>query len=585
MIKLIKNDYKRFKNYKLKIMKNLKLFLAIFILAIVITSCTHDDTMISIPEETAQQSFDNADAINGGRLYDKFYQTGSASVAGTDFTSPSDPNVVLADITNFGNFYRCKQCHGWDQLANTASYINRGPKTGRPDVSSQTLTEAINVDDIQTVFDHIKNDGGAPVSAARTADGTNPALGGNDMPDYGKILTDSQIWDLVKFLKTRAIDTDLLYDITTTGSYPTGSRTFTNIGKDGDAAAGDAFFANNCAICHGADGKNLNLEGLSLGEYGRKKPYETQHQARHGHLGSVMMGATGASISDIKNLLKALQDNTKYPDLALSQDEIDQQAFDAADKLNGARLYDKWWSTGTAVISGTDFANTVDPTINLADVTNYGDFYRCKQCHGWDQLGTNGGYIDRGPKIGRPDVADVTLLNAINSDPIRVVFDHIKNTGGRLVDPTKTTDGTNPTLGGNEMPDYGKILTDSQIWDLVKFLKVGALDTSLLYDIVTVGTYPTGSRTFNNVGKDGDATIGDMLLTNNCLVCHGNDGLTLNLEGKSLGEYGRLKPYETQHQAVSGHLGSIMMGFNDATITDIKNILKALTDETKYPGL
>lgn len=555
--------------------------IAILLLGLTLQNCKHDVVPVT-PVDTAQQSYDNADAINGARLYDKWYQTGTASIAGTNFTAPVDATINMADVTNYGNFYRCKQCHGWDQLANTAAYINRVPKVGRPDVSAQPLTDAINIDDIQTVFDYIKHDGGAPVSASRTADGTNASLGGNEMPDYGKILTDSQIWDLVKFLKTRAIDTNLLYDVNVTGTYPTGTRTFTNVGKDGDAAAGDTFFANNCAICHGADGNTLNLEGYGLGQYGRLKPYELQHQARNGHLGSVMMGATSASVTDIKNLLKALTNETKYPNRPTSQEVADQNAYDAASALNGARLYDKWYQPASAGISGTDFVSPVDPTIDMADVTNYGNFYRCKQCHGWDQLANTGAYIDRGPKVGRPDVSAEPLTDAIQLDPIREVFDYIKHTGGRLVDSAKTADGTNSALGGNAMPDYGKILTDGQIWDLVKFLKEGAIDTSLLYDIVTDGYYPTGTRTFTNVGKDGDAAAGDTFLAN-CLSCHGLDGNTLNLEGFGLGQYGRLKPYELQHQAVSGHLGSPMMGVNDATVTDVKNLLKALQNTTKYP--
>jgi mono/diheme cytochrome c family protein len=571
---------------KLKKMKTRKLLFvtSILFLGLLLQNCKHDLPPEPVtPEDTAQQAFDNADALNGARLYDKFYQTGTASIAGTDFTAPADATVNLSDITDYGNFYRCKQCHGWDQLANTGAYINRGPKSNRPDVSSQTLLDAINVDDILTVFDDIKHTGGAPVSASRTADGTNPTLGGNEMPDYGKILTDKQIWDIVKFLKTRAVDTNLLYDITTTGTYPTGSRVFSNIGKDGDAAAGDTFLTSNCATCHGADGTELNLEGFGLGEYGRLKPYELQHQARNGHLGSIMLGANSATVADIKNMLKALQDDTKYPRLPLTQEQLDQAAYDAADGLNGARLYDKFYATGGTGVAGTNFNAPVDTSINLTDITDFGNFYRCKQCHGWDQLGREGGYINRAPKTNRPDVADVTFVDIINSDPIRTVFNHIKNTGGRLVDAAKTADGTNAALGGNEMPDYGKILTDSQIWDIVKFLKERAIDTSLLYDINLTGVYPTGSRTFTNVGKDGDAAAGDTFLTDNCLSCHGADGNTLNLEDFGLGQYGRLKPYELQHQAVSGHLGSSMMGANSATVDDIKNMLKALQDDTKYP--
>ncbi len=85
---------------------------------------------------------------------------------------------------------------------------------------------------------------------------TNPTVG-DQMPDYGSFMPDGQIWDLVKFLKTTAVDTSTLYDSVATGVYPTGSMAFSNIGLDGDAANGDAIFAANCVACHGANGEGL----------------------------------------------------------------------------------------------------------------------------------------------------------------------------------------------------------------------------------------------------------------------------------------------------------------------------------------
>lgn len=69
------------------------------------------------------------------------------------------------------------------------------------------------------------------------------------MPNYSQVLTDTQIWDLVKFLKEGAIDVTQLYDYTTSGSYPTGTITYSNIGKDGNATNGKTFFATECAGC------------------------------------------------------------------------------------------------------------------------------------------------------------------------------------------------------------------------------------------------------------------------------------------------------------------------------------------------
>ena len=283
-----------------------------------IVSCGDDDD--ENDQELDQIAFDDADVVNGGRLYDKFWADE------TDFTSPSDPSVSLANITGFGDFYRCKGCHAWDQKGNLASYIDRGPETDRPNVSGVNLAAIVPSMSIRELFDEIAHDGGAAVDPARTADGTNSSLGGDMMPDFGKILSESQMWDIVKFLKEGTLDTEQLYDIQTTGTYPSGERDFVNVGKNGDVVAGDVFYQANCASCHGTNGRDdgdgnviaINVEiGRSMGQFAREKPYEMQHKARYGNLGSTpqMPGVADATLDDIKNMFKALADTEAFPDL------------------------------------------------------------------------------------------------------------------------------------------------------------------------------------------------------------------------------------------------------------------------------
>jgi len=292
-------------------------YLTIFsvLLFISFTSCNKKND-----PDPDQVAYDNADLALGGKLYDKLY------ASETGFVSPSDASVNLDDIKLFGDFYRCKSCHGWDLRGNLESYINRGPTTTRPNVASSNLFMALPSMSIRQVFDAVKHANGAAIDPARTADGTNSSLGGDNMANYGKIFTDEQIWNLVKFLKEGVFDVDQLYDITVSGTYPTGSRTFSNIGKDGNATAGAAFYDSNCASCHGANGRddgagtiiaiNANI-GLSMGQFARSKPYELQHKARFGQLGSspLMTGVSSATLTDIKDMLKALADTNNYPDL------------------------------------------------------------------------------------------------------------------------------------------------------------------------------------------------------------------------------------------------------------------------------
>ena len=168
----------------------------------------------------------------------------------------------------------------------------------------------------QELFNALKKSSGRRGLSADLASydpDTNPTVG-DQMPDYSEIMSDSRIWELTKFLLEEAIDTNTLYDITTTGAYPTGSITYSNIGLDGDAANGDATYANRCAFCHGADGTAIPVDGsFSVGSFVRKKPYEVHHKVKFGQPGT-SMGSLLTHEADIRNMYKALTNVTKYPD-------------------------------------------------------------------------------------------------------------------------------------------------------------------------------------------------------------------------------------------------------------------------------
>ena len=285
------------------------LYFSFLILFVLVAACSKDNNPTEPKEDP---NYTAADGLNGGQLYDKFWATE------TGFNQ-SDANLSV--YSGKADFFRCKQCHGWDLLGNNGAYINRGPKTSRPNVSSVNLLAVAKAKTATELFNLIKNGTNPAIRRAPTADlstydpTTNSTLG-DQMPNYGAILTDAQIWDLVKFLKTEAIDVTSLYDFTLTGTYPTGSIAYANIGKDGNATTGDALYTTKCAICHGTDGKNFPLDGTTnvfLGKFMRTKPNETQHKLKFGQLGTAMVNL-GLSNTDIKDLYKATQNSTKYPD-------------------------------------------------------------------------------------------------------------------------------------------------------------------------------------------------------------------------------------------------------------------------------
>tara|TARA_R110002050_G_scaffold221441_1_gene357322 strand:- start:121365 stop:122228 length:864 start_codon:yes stop_codon:yes gene_type:complete len=268
------------------------------------SSCNKTTTTTTDP---AQVAFEKASPSNGGIMYDKFWATESTF---------DQANANLANIDANGNFFRCKQCHGWDGLANTGAYNSRGPKTTRPNVSGITLYDMAREESAQTIFNQIKGTTGRRDISydLSTYDPATNNVEGDKMPNFSQILTDAQIWDIVKFLKNGMFDVSELYDATYTGTYPNGTAVFSNVGRDGNEANGNVIFTAKCVGCHGADGTIIDLEGKTLGKFVRTKPNEAQHKVKYGHLGSPMTGQFDMTVSEMKDLYKALANTTNFPD-------------------------------------------------------------------------------------------------------------------------------------------------------------------------------------------------------------------------------------------------------------------------------
>ena len=282
--------------------KNL-LFIALGLLAL--QSCSDNEEYVITP-------YDSAVGANGGIMYDKFWVIGSYD--------QKSPNVEK--LNSYPDFFRCKQCHAWDGLGTAGSYNNRGPKTNRPNISNLNLYQLAQTKTEQQLFEALKKTEGRRSITTNLAT-YNPAtpstqVEGDKMPNLNEILTDDQIWDIVKFLKTGMFDVSKLYDATYTGTYPTGKSTFANVGLDGNEANGNTYYTTNCASCHGTNGKRiLNLDGtagMTVGKFTRSKPNELQHKIHYGQLGSTMGGKFNITLSEMKDLYKAMANSTTYPD-------------------------------------------------------------------------------------------------------------------------------------------------------------------------------------------------------------------------------------------------------------------------------
>ncbi len=369
------------------------LFLALVALAF--QSCTHDVYVDPLADQKA--SYDNADAVNGAKLFSNFqhvdagwpWVTPADAAADATLTSfigwpnpkyAADPTLSLAEVKAIAtytaqtgypnptpayqanrNFYSCAGCHPVDGMGREASGISKKTAANQPQLATNNLLNVKSWDP-KKIFDAIKNVEGRKidVTGVTTSNGLDLTKGGQTHPDYSRILTDEKIWDLVKWLKEGVFNenNDLYTVATHNGPYqtvqatPVGSApyvTYTNLGSDGDAAAGVAFYAQKCAYCHGVDGHGTtNAQGpvmpagivnqtngagsanpatavgttaavkiYGLGSYFRYNAASGVFTVITGKFGNVpWMAATPITKEEMKNLLAAFKDVNRFPDFA-----------------------------------------------------------------------------------------------------------------------------------------------------------------------------------------------------------------------------------------------------------------------------
>ncbi len=253
-------------------------------------------------------------------------------------------------------------------------------------------------------------------------------------------------------------------------------------------------------------------------------------------------------------------------------------AYAAADGIVGGAAYSKWWTT-EASGGGTQPATAVSA-----------DFYRCKACHAWDGLGNAASYATRTGqstlKSSRPDVSSVNLRSTVASATYQEFFDLVAHAGGRALD-----------AADNTHPDFSQALTESQIWNLVKFLREEFVSPSDLYDIEVTGpqmyvdytqdppVVVAPTITYSNIGAKGAASQGNVIHTEKCAGCHGADGTALDIGGRSLGQFIREKPNEAWFKAKFGEPGT---GMNPGLVTelqDLQDLYAALAVAEDFPNL
>ena len=209
-----------------------------------------------------------------------------------------------------------------------------------------------------------------------------------------------------------------------------------------------------------------------------------------------------------------------------------------ADEVRGGLLYDKWWVVNQTAAPTGDHALYPNPVPSPGNQRTGADTFRCKECHGWDYMGKDGAY--HGDPGGSSHYTNIAGIIGTADDDPGLLFQKIKTGVGAHLFPA---------------------LTDNDIWDLVAFIKMGAIDTT---------AWINPDKTFVNV----DATAGAGLYAANCQSCHDADGNGAGAPAIWVGDDARGNPWEVLHKIRWGHPGSLMPsmvvnGLTDQQMADI----------------
>jgi thiosulfate dehydrogenase len=244
-------------------------------------STTNGTTTTADESTTAMGGgYEDANPVDGARLYDEFWAEGDAPEPTDDHPLWASRPDTTSNTRTGADTWRCRECHGWDYRGVEGAYAEGGHATGFPGILDTSL-------DKDTLFSFLKD-----------SDGENAHA-------YGEAgLTDDEIWALVKFVLEEAEAPSL---VDASGSCM------------GDATMGETYFtdgitptAQGCGVdaCHGPEGLTVPTGADTdfedwLGLVASEDPWEFHHKVFYGSAGSglmpsfIVLGATAQQVADV----------------------------------------------------------------------------------------------------------------------------------------------------------------------------------------------------------------------------------------------------------------------------------------------
>lgn len=198
----------------------------------------------------------------------------------------------------------------------------------------------------------------------------------------------------------------------------------------------------------------------------------------------------------------------------------------------GGQLYDNW----TAVLGRKAPAET-HPAYPAAGKKKGADTWRCKECHGWDYMGSEGAYKSGSHYTGIKGVREMA------GQPLAEI---------------------EATLRDKPHGYTSEMIPDNELTKLAMFVSKGQVDMEKWIDRETKQSRGSAKR-----GAAAYQTI--------CAVCHGFEGKAINFKTlekpEFIGTVAHENPWEFLHKARFGQPGIPMISLITLPMQDIADIL------------
>jgi thiosulfate dehydrogenase len=225
-------------------------------------------SLVLLAAAAAWQEPPPGDPVIGARIYDAWYNV-------QDMPPPPGDHPLWGTQSNNERrgtvTWRCVTCHGWDYKGAEGVYgPGHSEYTGFPGVIGVV--------------------GASEAEIRAWLNGTR-----NPNHDFAKFLAPAYLNDLIAFLRTRLVNTDLLINPATGAAL-------------GNASRGSVLYVRDCIECHGPEGASVNFGSANspvfLADLAIGNPWRLVHKTRFGQALSVSPAAEslGWTLQDVADL-------------------------------------------------------------------------------------------------------------------------------------------------------------------------------------------------------------------------------------------------------------------------------------------